>query len=178
MSDHGERIDKTTIRFQRLLPGPIDRVWSFLVESEKRGRWLAQGDTELRVGGKISLHFYHPRLSSLPDVAPPEKYKDLPEEITFHGVVTQCDHPRLLSHTWIGDNENSEVCYELETQGDRVLLTLTHNRLGSDEQVVGTCGGWHTHLEILAAVLADQTPQPFWTRFNALEAEYAERLRS
>ncbi|MEQ8750919.1 MAG: hypothetical protein RIC52_14200 [Amphiplicatus sp.] len=47
MSDHGQRIDKMSIRFERLLPGPIERVWAYLTEPEKRAEWFAGGVTEM-----------------------------------------------------------------------------------------------------------------------------------
>ena len=36
MNDYGELLDENTVRFERLLPGPIERVWSYLTEGEKR----------------------------------------------------------------------------------------------------------------------------------------------
>ena len=36
MSGHGELLDENTVRFERLLPGPIDRIWQYLTESDKR----------------------------------------------------------------------------------------------------------------------------------------------
>ena len=32
MNDYGVLLDSKTVRFERLLPGPIDRVWGYLVE--------------------------------------------------------------------------------------------------------------------------------------------------
>ena len=43
MSHYGERIGKTTVRFERLLPGPIERVWEYLTDSDRRATWLAAG---------------------------------------------------------------------------------------------------------------------------------------
>ena len=40
MSRYGERIDDTTVRFERLLPGPIERVWEYLTDGDKRATWL------------------------------------------------------------------------------------------------------------------------------------------
>ncbi|HPF91720.1 MAG TPA: hypothetical protein PLL57_13755 [Flavobacteriales bacterium] len=34
----GELIAPNTIRFTRVLPGPIERVWSYLVDPEKRSK--------------------------------------------------------------------------------------------------------------------------------------------
>jgi len=177
MSQNGELIAPDTVQFTRLLPGNIDRVWSYLVEGEKRAKWLAGGDTEERVGGNVELHFDNHSLSSLPDDPPPEKYKDMPEKMSYSGKVTQCEPKTLLAHTWLADGEEeSEVTYELEQRDDGVLLTLTHVRIGGRDRLTGVCGGWHTHLDILADVLAETEPQPFWRTFTALQAEYNSRL--
>ena len=42
-SQYAKRVSKDAVRFERLLPGPIERVWSYLTDSEKRGKWLASG---------------------------------------------------------------------------------------------------------------------------------------
>jgi uncharacterized protein YndB with AHSA1/START domain len=176
MSDFGVLIDDNTVQFRRLLPGPIDRVWRYLTESEKRATWLAAGDTELRGGGSVELKFHNAGLSPQPDDPPPAKYKDLPEFMTFTGEVTRCEPPRLVSHTWLGDDEISEVTYELHGQGDQVVMTLTHTRLVSRSMLTSVCSGWHTHLDILAEVMGDMEPGPFWRRHTVLEAAYEERL--
>ncbi len=177
MSDYGELIAPDTVRFERLLPGSIERVWSYLVDGEKRGKWLAGGDTEQRVGGHVDLHFHNDSLSSQPDTGPPEKYKDMPEQVSYVGKVTACEPMSLLSHTWEGDDgEESEVTFELEQRDDGVLLTLTHRRIIGRGMLTGVCGGWHTHLDILNDVLEEREPQPFWTVHTALEAEYESRL--
>src|SRR5580698_6413683 len=48
MSDYGVITESNTLRFERLLPGPIDRVWRYLIDSDKRGQWLAYGEIEPR----------------------------------------------------------------------------------------------------------------------------------
>ena len=177
MSQNGELIAPDTVQFTRLLPGTIDRVWSYLVEGDKRAKWLAGGNTEERVGGNVDLHFYNHSLSSLPDDPPPEKYKDMPEQVSYVGTVTQCEPKTLLAHTWLADGEEeTEVTYELEQHDDRVLLTLTHRRILGRDRLSSVCGGWHAHLDILADVLGDNEPQPFWRTFTALQAEYDSRL--
>jgi len=175
MSDFGQRISPDAIQFKRDLPGPIERVWAFLTESDKRARWLAAGEFELEPGGAVELVFQNSSLSELPDDGPPEKYRDLPERMSFSGQVVRCEPPRLLVHTWNEGAAITEVSYELEERGERVLLTLTHTRLKSDD-LPGTAGGWHTHLGILADVLAGRTPQPFWRTHTEHEATYAARL--
>lgn len=176
MNKFGELIAPDAVRFERMLPGPIERVWSFLVESAKRGRWLCGGDTELRVGGHVEMRFHNASLSSKPDMPPPEKYGDMPEHVSFTGTVTACDPPKLLSHTWDFEGESSEVTYELSEADDKVRLVLTHRRIDTRDDMLSICGGWHTHLDILVDVLSGAEPAPFWTRHTALEAEYEKRL--
>ena len=177
MNKYGERLDKTTVRFERLLPGPIERVWEYIIDGEKRATWLAGGHTELVVDGAIELHFDNNSLSPLPDDPPPEKYCGLPEKMIYTGRVTRCDPPHLLAHTWESKDEYSEVEYRLEEQDDKVLLILTHRKLQDEETVLGVCGGWHAHLGILLDQLEGRTPPPFWKTHTALEAEYAARLQ-
>jgi uncharacterized protein YndB with AHSA1/START domain len=175
MSEYGELIAADAVRFVRELPGPIDTVWAFIVEGDKRKRWLCDGETELRMGGSVALHFHNESLSKEPDIAPPEKYRDLPEHVHFTGTVTACKPPTLLSHTWEFAGEASEVTYELAADGDKVKLTLTHRRLTSQE-VLGVLGGWHTHLDILDDVLTNQKPRAFWKRHTDMENRYEKRL--
>ena len=177
MSHYGERIDKTTVRFERLLPGPIERVWEYLTDGDKRARWFCGGDTELKLGGKVEMHFHNASLSTQPDIDPPDKYGDLPEKMSFGGTVTQCEPPRLLAHTWEFEDEHSEVRYELEEAGDEVRLVLTHRKLASDDEIISVSGGWHTHLDILEDVLQGREPRPFWKTHTPLEAEYERRVR-
>src|SRR3982751_4943611 len=55
-------IPPSTVRLERLLPGPVERVWSYITESKKRATWLAAGEFDLRIGGKIELHFENDKL--------------------------------------------------------------------------------------------------------------------
>jgi uncharacterized protein YndB with AHSA1/START domain len=47
--------EPATLKIQRLLPGPIERVWAFLTESELRRKWLAAGQMEMKVGARFEL---------------------------------------------------------------------------------------------------------------------------
>lgn len=176
MDKYGEVIGDDAVRFVRLLPGPIERVWEFLVDGDKRGRWLCSGDTGNASGESITMRFHNNSLSNEPDVPPPEKHKDMPEEVSFTGKITAWDPPTLFSHTWDFGDEHSHVEYQLEAQGDKVLLTLTHTRLDGRDMKVSFSGGWHTHLDILADVLKDQEPKAFWKRLTELDQEYEQRI--
>ena len=178
MNEYGELLDESTVRFERLLPGPIERVWSFLTENEQRARWLCGGDVDCSVDGRVDMHFHNTSLSSDEDIPRPEKYRDNPEKMSFAGVVTRCEPPHLLEHTWEFGEESSEGCYRLEEEGDKVRLVLTHRRLESAEKVLDVSGGWHTHLNLLVDVLAGKKPRPFYTMQLQYAAEYRQRLGS
>ena len=55
----GTSPEPATVRLERLLPGPIERVWAYLTEADKRATWFAGGVFDLRVGGKANLYFDH-----------------------------------------------------------------------------------------------------------------------
>lgn len=177
MRNYGEFTESGTIRFERRLPGPIERVWDYLTKSKLKGKWLAAGDVEPRVGGKVELQFRHRDLSETDDPIP-EKYKHMEEGTYFEGRVTKWEPPRLLAYTWGEETgEESEVIFELKPQGEKILLVLTHRRIGDDRDTLVSVGaGWHTHLGILADRLEEKEPKGFWKVHNRMEKEYEERV--
>jgi len=170
MHAYATRLANDAMRLERLLPGPIERVWSFLTDSEKRARWLAAGDMELRDGGTLELRFDHNRISHEPT---PAKYKDMP--MSFTGTVLRCEPPRLLQFTWMEVNgEHSDVTWELAERGDEVLFTITHRKLPDHPTLLSVSGGWDVHVGILRDVLTEQRPRGFWSAHEKLEREYAQ----
>jgi uncharacterized protein YndB with AHSA1/START domain len=167
-------VEPGTVKLERLLPGPVERVWAYITESDKRAKWFAGGEFDLRVGGKARLHFDHASLSS--DKVPPEKYRNKgtgsPDR---DGVITRLEPMRLLAHTMIMGGGDTEVTYQLEPRGKDVLLTIVHRRLGTDLQN-GVMAGWDVHSGILADVLNGVEARPFWTTHSKLEKEYAAAL--
>jgi uncharacterized protein YndB with AHSA1/START domain len=159
------------IRFERLLPGPIETVWGFLVDSEKRGQWLASGPMELKEGGAVELRFQHRDLSPH-KVTPPERYREMDEKgHVSHERVLRIEPPRLLVISW----GKSDVTFELVPEGKNVRLILTHRRLSDRADRVQTSGGWHTHLDILAERASGRVPKAFWTVFGDIESQYEQR---
>lgn len=43
---YGVLTEPATLKIQRLLPGPVERIWAYLTESELRRQWLAAGPME------------------------------------------------------------------------------------------------------------------------------------
>lgn len=175
-SEYGATSGPREMRFERLLPGPIERVWTYLVDSDLRGRWLAAGPMEQKTGGRVELTFRHRDLS--PDETPPANYADMNEN--GHRAVNEVvdfDPPRLLTITWESAGPNpSEVTFELSPQGNEVLLVLTHRKLADRGEMVNVSGGWHTHLGILEDLLAGRPRRPFWAVWRVKEADYDSRL--
>jgi uncharacterized protein YndB with AHSA1/START domain len=183
MHDDGQFLSPDTIRFERRLPGPIERVWAYITESDKRARWLAAGPMELRPGGDVELRFHNAELSRdsvVADDRAPEKYREYENSGTMFGRIVLCEPPHRLHFTWTDlpgdiDEEDSIVEIELSVDEDRVRLALTHRRLHAHERL-SVAAGWHAHLGILEDYCNGDPPRPFWRTHTALEAEYAQRL--
>ena len=173
---NGKFTGPTEVRIVRTLPGPIERVWDYLTDSEKRGRWFAGGHMEQRKGGKITLNFRHKDLS--PDETPPEDHKEHHDPgTTMVGTVTRCEPPRVLAFTF-GSSGDSEATFELTPQGENVLLVVTHRARGEDVPYMAEFGaGWHTHFAYLIALLEGRSPPSFWALHAKLKLEY-EKLRA
>lgn len=173
MTDYGTLTGPDSIRFERLLPASIDKVWAYLTESDKRAQWFAGGPIEPRVGGAVELVFRNSRLTPEPV---PERWQDA-EGAVGRGNVTRYEPPHTLGITWFEDDgEPSEVVFELSAEGDRTRLVLTHSRLPSRDLLVDVAGGWHGHLGVLDDVLAGRAPQRFWAVILEAEKAYSKRL--
>ena len=137
MSVDGQLQRAPMVRFERTVPGPIERVWEFLTNTERLPAWFGQGTIEPREGGCVTLMDGHIR-----------------------GVVTRWQPPRRLSYTWNvftpGEIESaypeSYLTVELEPRGDQVLLTLTHLPVLERFEKQNAMG-WHTFLDLLDAAL-------------------------
>ncbi|ROU06628.1 SRPBCC family protein [Lysobacter enzymogenes] len=164
-----------SVRIERVLPGPIERVWAYLTESDKRRHWLAAGEMDLRVGGAVELNFDNARLTRNDD-PPPAKYASDCVN-TMRGRITAIEPPHLLRYTWNEDSgSKSEVSFELSAQDDQVLLVVHHRHLSNRAGLVGVSGGWHAHLGLLIDVLSQREPEGFWRSHKRLDAEYEQRI--
>ena len=166
-------VEPGTVRLERLLPGPVERVWAYLTEADKRARWLAGGEFDLRVGGRARMEFDNDSLSS--DKSRPEKYRNVGSS-KFEGVITRLEPMRLLAYTWTWDSGDTEVSFELTPRGEQVQLVIVHRRLDGRAMPVNVMSGWDVHTGILEDVLNGVEPRPFWATHSQLEKQYAARL--
>jgi uncharacterized protein YndB with AHSA1/START domain len=169
---YARRTAQGEVAFARLLPGPIERVWTYFSDSEKRGRWLASGPMEERPGGKIEFHFRQGDLSA--EKTPPPAFAHLANGIQWTGIVTRHQPPDALGFTWEAGENRSEVVVRLTPEDRMVRLVLKHRRLASLAAERNAAGGWHLHLDLLLAVLEGTDPPPYWTELKRLKSEYAQ----
>jgi len=166
---HGRLSEPTTLEIRRLLPGPIERCWAHLTESELRRKWLAAGDMTLQVGAPFEFIWRNDELTD-----PPGRRPDgFDAESRMIGEILAVDPPRLLTFAWPGVGE---VTFTLEPAGAKVLLTVIHRRLPDRATTLSVSAGWHMHLDLLVARLEGRTPAPFWDGWAALRAAYEDGL--
>lgn len=168
-SNFGTLIEPATLNIQRLLPGPIERVWAYLTESDLRRKWLAAGQMEAKAGAAFELVWRNDELTNPPGKRP----AGFGEEHRMQSRIIESDPPRKLVFTW---GESAEVSITLEPRGDKVLLNLIHRRVTECAMLLNVSAGWHTHLDILSARLNGTEPQPLWDQWTRLRAEYEQRL--
>jgi len=166
---YGVLIEPATLKIQRLLPGPIERIWAYLTESELRRKWLAAGVMEVKVGAQFELVWRNDELTDPPGQRPP----GFSAERRMQSRITELDPPRKLAITWEG---SGDVSFELEPNGDEVMLTLIHRRLPDRATLHGVGAGWHAHLDVLVARATGKKPTPFWDRLSRLRKEYDRRI--
>jgi uncharacterized protein YndB with AHSA1/START domain len=122
--------DGYSIRFERPLHHPVEKVWAAISDPVTMALWLAPAQIELTVGGYIQLEFSH-----APSVC--------------RGRIVELIPFRVLAYTWKETGSGTSlVRWELKPEKYGCLLVLTHSQLPED--VPSFAAGWHTHLDLLA----------------------------
>ncbi len=172
ISGLAEDVAADAVRFERVLPGPIERVWSYLADEDKRARWLGAGTFEPREGGAGELRFDN---GSLSDEPVPDRYSSHCGQIVSRCTITRWDPPHRLGFLWHEEEgEPSHVLFELTQAAGRVRLVLTHSRL-TPALKIDVSGGWHAHLALLEAELEGREDRPFWSVLEQVEPVYKGR---
>lgn len=166
---HGALTELATLTIQRLLPGPIERVWAYLTDSDLRRQWFTAGAMETAVGASVELVWRNDELTDPPGIRPEGSSGE--HRMTVR--VTKVDPPRHLAITW---GESGAVSFDLEPLDGEVMLTLVHRRLPERPVRLSVASGWHVHLDLLEAKMRGQRPEPFWDSVARLKADYDARL--
>jgi uncharacterized protein YndB with AHSA1/START domain len=166
---YGVLIEPATLKIERVLPGPAERVWAYLTDSDLRRKWLAAGDMQMETGSGFELVWRNDELTDPPGMKP----EGFGAEHRMKSEITECDPPRKLAFTW---GTTGGVSFELQPIGDEVLLTVIHRTLPDRSMLLMVSAGWHMHLEVLAAKMAGAKPKPFWDGWLQLKADYDKRL--
>jgi uncharacterized protein YndB with AHSA1/START domain len=160
MNSDGRLKKVAMVQFERLLPGPIERVWGFLTDPRKLPGWFGDGTIEPRPGGAVNLMGGHVR-----------------------GIVTQWRPPRRLTYTWNvfgpGEEESPypESCLSiaLAPHGNEVALTLTHLPVLERFEKQNAMG-WHTFLDMLDAAVRGEATEPRQAYMQRNAARYGVDL--
>lgn len=154
-----QRLAPDTLRIERELDAPPEKVWQWLADPELRSQWFARG-TAADKEGELQLVFDHDKLSA--DAVPyPEKYARHKGAVGRERVV-RIDPPRLLTWTWDGGKEG-EVTFELfPTTGGKTRLVLTHSGITGPAPMADFGGGWLSHVAVLQTRLAGGVVRDFW----------------
>ncbi|MFN0147416.1 MAG: SRPBCC family protein [Dehalococcoidia bacterium] len=147
-----QRGDRFAVRFERILPHTMAKVWAALTTPAELEKWFAVTIVELRVGGRFHVRFE--------------------DGSTVDGEVRAVEPPRLLEVTWHEKGHDPSVLrWELFPHDDGTRFVLTHT-LSAKDWSTGFLGGWHDHLDLLGAALAGTPIDRDSGRWQALEDEY------
>ncbi len=144
MKENGAFKRVAMVQFERVIRGPIERVWEFLTDPGKLPGWFGEGTIEPRAGGAVRLMGDH-----------------------FRGIVTQWKPPRRLVYSinvfGPGESESpypeSYLSLALAPRGSDVALTLAHLPV-LDRFEKQNAMGWHTFLDMLDAALRGEPIEP------------------
>ena len=167
--DYGSLGEHATLTIKRRLPGPIERVWSYLTDSDLRRQWLAAGTMEMKVDAPFELIWRNDELTQPPGARPP----GFAGEQRMACRMVEFEPLRKLTFTWTC---TGDVTFELEAQGNDVLLTVIHRRISERNTRLMIGAGWHMHLDILAARATGAASEPFWDGWSRLRTEYDQRM--
>ena len=127
-------LESGAVRFERLLPGPIERVWAYLTEGDKRATLvLRRRHRACAPAGKIDLFFKH---SQITDEPPPESAsQDERRGRADRAAPITALRAAASARLQLGRHGRSRIPmsrFELSPQvGDKVPLVLTHRRLAT-----------------------------------------------
>lgn len=138
------------LRFERLFPGPIERVWDWLTKPELVELWFTQQRIEPWVGGKVEGSF------GAGDA--------------WTATVTDWSPPHRLG--W-RDPQGAQTLWELTSEGDLVRTVFVQSGLPPH---AGVGSGWHAYFDALQERMAGREPPGHGALWTRVQAEYEARF--
>jgi uncharacterized protein YndB with AHSA1/START domain len=118
---------KPAVRFERVYPHPVERVWRSITVPEEMAAWFPSTvEVDLREGGAMRFTFD-------PHLAEP-----------MDGHVVELDPPKVFAFMWGKDL----LRLELAPEGDGTRLTLLQTL--DEDEAARNAAGWHVCLDKLA----------------------------
>jgi uncharacterized protein YndB with AHSA1/START domain len=162
-----------TLRFERDLKHPIEKVWDALTNNSAIKEWLADdGDIELREGGRVRL-----------------------KDHEIDSTIVDLDPPRVIEYGWRGPHyDGGTVRWELQPTESGTRLELTHRvDVMSPEKaeefkqrmpdlpegwepLPSTLAGWHSILERFMAAVDGSPIGDDMDRWRQLHEHYKVSL--
>jgi uncharacterized protein YndB with AHSA1/START domain len=151
---------QTTLRFERRLRHPPQKVWQAITDPAELTHWFPQ-DLEGRFAPGAALRFV---FRGEPPVLDGEVLRE------FTGEVLEFDPPRLLAYTWAGDT----LRWSLTPDGGGCLLVFT-DTFTDPGKAARDGAGWHVCLDALAVRLDGAQAGP-GNRWQEYYEDYADRF--
>jgi uncharacterized protein YndB with AHSA1/START domain len=142
-----------TLRFQRRLDHPVDRVWAALTEPDELAGWLAEADLELVEGGSIELRWRNELTRELVEEYDIKGFegRDPEQGSVARGRITRLDPPRMIEYD---TDAHGVMRWELEVDDGGCLLSFSSTVEIPEEMRTQVLAGWHSHLDWLEDALA------------------------
>jgi uncharacterized protein YndB with AHSA1/START domain len=158
-----------TLRFERWLAHPQEKVWRALTEPGEVERWFPAAIHGRREQG-ARLAFVFPGRTLTPEQAKYLEGEAVEDKMT--GAMTVYDPPRVLELTWAGEIMRCE----LSSHEGHTLLVFTHT-FEDESKAARDASGWDVCLDALERGLGGVEPNPVTPeRIDGLFADYAQRF--
>jgi uncharacterized protein YndB with AHSA1/START domain len=167
-----------TLRYERQLAHPIDRVWHVLTDEAETEYWFPGkiiGPRE--VGAKVKFQFGPRPPGIIADdfaaliASKQAGFDNAPPEV-FEGTIEAFDPPTVFALDWAGD----KVRFELSAKQGGTQLVLIYTFVDAIPADVGA--GWHVSLDFLAKRLGDDVAMTTRADFEELEGLYKRAMPS
>lgn len=166
MSDENVQVGTLTKLADGSVEGRMSRIyeghtaaalWAMLTEPAKIALWIAPGEIELKLGGKVHIDFED-------------------SGFAIKSEVTELELGKTLTFSWSSGNEPARpLRWEVSEADGNATMTLTVTT-PAGEDAAKACAGFEAHLEMLGAAL-EGVPMKFpFNLFVAARKAYGEQL--